>query len=169
MADRSKQHELAPETFSQISDLVTRYWSWVDGCEPGEVPNLYSEDGVIQFGDFSVIGKTAIRAFFDSRNSQIPPRITRHLSSSLRVYPLASGRVLVKSVVTVYAAIGAKLPLTATLPTSVLDFEDICHLTKQGTWIFERRAGTVIFIGPGAAPFLINQLDDDHPLKKASS
>ena len=155
--------ELDPDTLTQLAWLNSEYWFRVDHPGNAEVADLYTDDGRMVFSQFRVEGNQAIRQFFGERNASVPKRTTRHVSTNLCFDPLAEGDIRVHSIVTVYAGLGEP-PLDTGIPTSVLDFTDICHFSG-GNWRYRERSGKAIFIGPGAASFLIAQLPMEHPLR----
>lgn len=159
-----EQYGLQTADLIRITELNNRYWDLVDHSSEEEVCELYDRDGVLRFGQFVLNGREPIRAFFAKRNSQVPPRYTRHISTNLLAQPLVDGTVRVKTVVTVYAGIGT-LPLGGPFPSTVLDFDDICQANAHGNWRYRSRSGTPIFLGPGSAAFLTCQLEEGHPLK----
>lgn len=155
--------ELTPDTLARLAWLNSEYWFRVDHPGEAEVADLYTDDGRMVFTRFRLEGRNAIQRFFDERNAQIPKRTTRHVSTNLCFKALEGGDVRAHSIVTVYAGRG-ELPHDTGVPTSVLDFTDICHFSEGG-WQYRERSGTAIFIGPGAASFLVSQLPPEHPLK----
>lgn len=155
---------ITPENFSLLAQLNSEYWHRVDHPGEREVADLYSDDGEMVFDKFHLTGRAEIRSFFQARNAAAHPRrVTRHITSNLYLDAIGEGEIAARSVVTVYAGLGAP-PFKTSSPTSVLDFHDICHFS-EGRWRYKRRSGHLIFVGPGAAPFLIAQLPADHPLR----
>lgn len=152
-----------PVEMLRLASLNAEYWFRVDQPESGEVADLYTADGLMVFGDLRVEGREAIKTFFSTRNGRMPVRTTRHVSTNLRVQPLGSDTVRVHSTVTVYSGFGT-VPLDMCPPSSVVDFVDTCAQV-DGQWAYSQRHGTAIFVGPGAAPFLLNQLPTGHPLR----
>lgn len=163
-AGNEMQDGLSDIDLLRVTELNNRYWLWVDHPSEGDVCDLYANDGSLTFGQFNLSGREAIRAFFAKRNLQTPPRFTRHVSTNLLAYRLPDQMVRVRTLVTVYAGIGA-LPLGGQFPSTVLDFDDVCRPDGHGTWRYQSRSGTPVFLGPGSAAFLTYQLPDGHPLK----
>jgi len=159
--------EPTAEESVQLTQLNSEYWHRVDHPGKEEVASLYAADGKMVFGEFRLNDRQAIQGFFQARNASVPARTTRHISTNLRFHRIDSRTIQVRSIVSVYAALG-DLPLTAGAPTSVLDFEDLC-IRSDDRWLYQQRSGTAIFIGPGAAPFLTFQLPPGHPLKTEHS
>ncbi|MGB6008461.1 nuclear transport factor 2 family protein [Castellaniella sp.] len=150
---------------AELARLNAEYWFRVDRPEAGSVAQLYADEGRMVFGDFRVEGQASIEAFFLARNARRPTRTTRHVSSGLRVAVQSFDCACVHSVVTVYSGPGVS-PLEIGPPSSVVDFTDIC-IRRDGRWVYAERCGSAIFVGPGAAPFLLGQLPPQHPWRTA--
>lgn len=157
---------LSTTEVSQLADLNAEYWLRVDRPAQGSVAELYNKTGQMVFGDFKASGRREIQEFFTARNSRVPPRVTRHVSTNIRIRSEGDGKARIHSIVSVYAGIG-DLPIVGCMPVTILDFEDVCDNTSAG-WLYSQRCGKAIFIGPGAAPFLTYQLPEGHPLKTDS-
>lgn len=155
--------EPTADVLAGLTRLNSEYWYRVDNPGKAEVADLYTEDGRMIFTAFRLEGRKTIRNFFGERNSSVPKRTTRHISTNLCFEALDSGDIRMRSIVTVYAGMG-ELPLATGVPTSVVDFTDICSFS-QDRWLYRERSGIAIFIGPGAASFLTSQLPVGHPLK----
>ncbi|MFA7437885.1 nuclear transport factor 2 family protein [Castellaniella sp.] len=159
MAERAAVEQALAEI--ELARLNAQYWHRVDQPQAGSVAQLYADDGRMVFGDFRLEGRAAIEAFFAARNARQPVRTTRHVFSNLRVEEQGADRATVHSTVTVYSGLGPA-PLEIEPPSSVVDFADICA-RRDGRWVFVERRGSAIFVGPGAAPFLLGQLPPQHP------
>jgi len=165
MVTRS-QHEMAnlppdvsslvhvdPATVVELQQLANAYWACADGTPEG-IGELFTEDAVLILGSLSLTGRVAIEAFFRERAASMrtAQRTTRHVASNLLVTAVEERRARVRSTVLVYSGAG-ELPLPATAPSGIADFEDTCVRTESGRWQFEQRVGRTVFIGPGAPSF----------------
>lgn len=142
--------------YSALLSLNADYWARVDFTVTDPIDGLFTEDGRMAIGSgLDLTGRAAIRAFFDKRNADqaAAGRRTRHIHTNLQIEPLSADRVKARSMIVVFAGIGA-LPLPASTPTTIADVEDICVKGADGTWRFESRVLQPIFIGAGAAGFV---------------
>ncbi|MFC4296899.1 nuclear transport factor 2 family protein [Castellaniella hirudinis] len=151
---------------AELARLNAEYWFRVDRPQAGSVAQLYADEGRMVFGERRIEGRAAIEAFFLARNASRPVRTTRHVSSNLRLEALGPDCVRVHSIITVYSGLGAS-PLEIDTPSSVVDFTDICT-RRDGRWTYVERCGSAIFVGPGAAPFLLEQLPPQHRWRAAN-
>lgn len=143
-----------PATLSELQQLAAAYWTCADAPASAGIGELFTEEAVLTLGSLTLTGRAAIEDFFRSREESMrtAQRTTRHVGCNLLVTAATEGRVQMRSTVLVYSGTGV-LPLPATAPSGIADFEDTCVRSASGRWQFERRIAHTVFIGPGAATF----------------
>lgn len=142
--------------FVQLNELLSEYWARVDRLSTAPVSELYAPSGEMRIGSLHKAGRTEIAQFFKERNESeiLNKRNTRHTFSNVRVEWINAGRVIVLSLVIVYAAIGEMPLATVTAPATIADFTDICVRDDSGSWKIESKTANVLFTGAGAANFV---------------
>ncbi len=148
---------------SAIQRLQADYWARVDYVDRAPAEDLFTADSAFELGSLVLRGRAELAEFFRRRQeaNAAAGRITRHLSTNLRLSPVDSQTVAVSTTVLVMTGYGP-LPVAATTP-SIGDFEDVCVLTN-GVWLFHRRKATSVFAGPDAPAFARgNQPQGDRP------
>ncbi len=136
-----------------IQRLQSDYWARVDFLDPAPAEDLFTEDSVFELGSLVLNGRAELGAFFRRRKetSAASARSTRHLSANLRLRGLEAGKVRASTTVLVMTGYGA-FPIASEIP-AIGDFEDVCVLGPEGSWLFERRKATSVFAGPDAPAF----------------
>lgn len=142
-----------PVTVVELQQLAAAYWACADGV-PDAIGELFTETGVLILGSLRLTGRAAIEDFFRERAASMrtAQRTTRHVASNFLVTAVEERRARIRSTVLVYSGAG-ELPLPATAPSGIADFEDTCVRSASGRWQFEQRVGRTVFIGPGAPAF----------------
>lgn len=137
-----------------LQRLASRYWAFADGSADLAIADLFATDGVLELGSLRLEGADAIERFFADRaqGNKASGRVTRHFASAALATPLSADEVRVRSTVIVYAGSGA-LPIEASFPSGIADFDDVCVRSGASEWVYQRRTGTTVFIGPNAAAF----------------
>lgn len=145
---------ISPEMHLSPLHLNQTYWACADGSADKAVQLLFTPNGTLQLGALELVGRDQIEKFFTerTRQSQTSGRITRHFSSGFAPEVTSSERVLVRSVVMVFAGSGS-LPLPSDTPSTIADVEDVLVLSATGEWLFESRLIKPIFVGASAAKF----------------
>jgi hypothetical protein len=143
-----------PADFMELQQLAADYWARADGDIGRTMEDLFTEDAVLVLGALHLSGRAEIGRFFDERDATqlANQRTTRHIGCNHRVSLIGENRALVRSTVLVYVGVGP-LPLESGAPAGIADFEDICVRGRLRPWLFARRAGRTVFVGPGAASF----------------
>lgn len=134
--------------------LNQTYWACADGRADKAVQLLFTPTGRLQLGALDLVGRDQIEKFFTerTRKNQSSGRITRHFSSGFAPEVVSSERMLVRSVVMVFAGSGS-LPLPSDTPSTIADVDDVLVLSATGEWLFESRLIRPIFVGASAAKF----------------
>lgn len=142
-----------PVTVVELQQLAAAYWACADGM-PDAIGELFTEEAVLILGSLRLTGRAAIQDFFREREASMraAQRTTRHVACNFLVTAAQEGRAQVRSTVLVYSGAG-ELPLPATAPSGIADFEDTCVRSASGRWQFEQRVGRTVFIGPDAPSF----------------
>jgi hypothetical protein len=137
-----------------LQQLANRYWALADGAVDIAIAELFAHDGLLELGSLRLEGVEAIGRFFADRaaGNQASGRVTRHFASSSLATPLSADTVRVRSTVIVYAGAGV-LPVEASAPSGIADFEDVCIRSGSSAWVYRSRVGKTVFIGPNAAAF----------------
>lgn len=145
---------ISPEILLTPLQLNQRYWAGADAATDVAVHRLFSPAGRLQLGALNLVGRDRIERFFADRASenQQSGRTTRHFSSGFTPEAVGSERLLVKSLVMVFAGSGA-LPLPSEPPSTIADVEDVLVLSANGQWLFESRLITPVFVSASAATF----------------
>lgn len=134
---------------------MAEYWARVDCVSKSEVADLYTEQGSMQLGALVVEGRKNIAEFFKDRNRQQleTSRLTRHLMSNLRLEISADNRVVVHSLLCIFAGSG-DLPLVSDTPSTIADFKDVLVKDSSGQWLVETKTSSIVFAGRQAASFV---------------
>ena len=145
---------ISPEIYLSSLHLNQTYWACADGSADKAVQFLFIPNGRLQLGALELVGRDQIERFFTDRacENQKLARITRHFSSGFAPEVLSVGRLLVKSLVMVFAGSGS-LPLPSDTPSTIADVEDVMVLSPTGEWLFESRLIRPVFVGTSAAKF----------------
>jgi len=138
----------------ELQQLAAGYWARADGVADIPIRDLFTDDAVFILGSLTMTGRAAIDEFFRERDAMrlANQRTTRHVACNFLATPGGEGSVLVRSTVLVYSGVGT-LPLPASAPSGIADFEDVCVRVQPGCWKFARRIGRSVFIGDGAPAF----------------
>jgi len=138
----------------ELQQLAAEYWARADGDMSLDLANLFTEDAELVLGSLRLAGRDAIERFFRERDATqlAQQRATRHIACNHRTTLIDADRALVRSTVLVYVGNGP-LPMQSGAPSGIADFEDICVRAAARPWLFERRSGQTVFVGPGAASF----------------
>ena len=142
-----------PAVVVALQQLSAAYWTCADHSATG-IETLFTEDGLLTLGTLALSGRTAIREFFEQREQSMRTagRTTRHAACTFLVTPTAADRAAISSTVLVFSGTGA-LPLSATAPSGIADFTDVCVCNGPGRWQFASRVGRTVFIGAEAPSF----------------
>jgi hypothetical protein len=145
---------LEPVDFMELQLLAADYWARADGDLDRKLEDLFTPDAVLVLGTLHLSGREAIERFFLERDAKQlqSQRITRHIACNHRVSLVDENHALVRSTVLVYVGTGSP-PLESGAPSGIADFEDLCVRARSRPWLFARRVGRTIFVGPGAASF----------------
>ncbi|MNC58303.1 hypothetical protein D3C75_1080240 [compost metagenome] len=145
---------ISHEVYLSSLQLNQTYWACADGCADEPVQLLFIPSGRLQLSTLELVGRDQIERFFTDRASdnQKSGRTTRHFSSGFTPEMVGSERLLVKSLVMVFAGSGA-LPLPSESPSTIADVEDVLVLSANGQWLFESRLIKPVFVGSSAAKF----------------
>lgn len=123
-----------------IARLVTRYAMLNDDGDFAGVAALYVADGRMArpSGGEAIVGRDAILASFVAR----PPRIARHIITSILPEIVSADDATCRSTMLLYAASAGELPATAKGAALLGGFRDRLVRTAEG-WRFAERAGYV--------------------------
>lgn len=145
---------LSAQDLADLQQLANRYWALADLTEDMPLAELFDPDAVFDLGTLKLEGLAAIEAFFARRadDMRASGRTTRHVAANFLALPEGRDRVRIRSTVMVYAGNG-ELPLEASAPSGIADFEDICTRRGDGRWHYHSRNGRTVFVGPNAASF----------------
>ena len=144
---------LDPAAVLALQQLATEYWMYADGDKTIAIGDLFTEDAKLVLGSLTMSGREEIATFFAERDAlhRATGRATRHVGCNYWFSALDRTRVRVRSTVVVYAGAGT-LPLEATAPSAIADFDDVCVIAQE-RWRFAQRIARTAFLGPGAATF----------------
>lgn len=145
---------LSAQDHTDLQQLAHRYWALADLLEDVSLADLFEPDATFDLGTLKLEGLAAIEAFFADRAKGMreSERTTRHVATNFLAIPNSPDEVRVRAIGLVYAANGA-LPLEASAPSGIADFEDICRRQPDGRWLYHYRNGRTVFVGPNAASF----------------
>ena len=153
-AEPSGSRGVPPTVFCEVSRLVSEYFLRTDRPEFGSVAELFKPDGTLELGALILSGSEAIAAFFVERNAQqsVSGRKTRHLCGPLTLRMSSPDVIELYAMVAVFSASGV-VPLPSALPSTIVDFDDVCERDLTGVWRFARRKATLIFASAAAPAF----------------
>ncbi len=124
----------------EIARLVTRYAMLNDDGDYAGVAALYVADGRMArpSGGDAIVGRDAILASFLAR----PPRIARHIITSILPEIVSADEATCRSTMLLYAAPAGALPAKATGAALLGGFRDRLVRSAEG-WRFAERQGYV--------------------------
>lgn len=122
-----------------IEALCVEYFYLLDHGQAIQLADLFSENGVQDFGeDRRLVGRDAIREHYAKRSKT---RITRHVTTNLRLVFESENRVRGLRTFTHYAGTG---DLPPAIP-SVAEYEEIFERGSDGIWRFAYRKPISVF------------------------
>lgn len=153
MGGSRRSFDVDPAAMVALQQLAAAYWFCADVSQEG-IGDLFAEDAVLILGSLELSGRVAIETFFREREASMRAagRTTRHAPCSFFVTAMDEASARVRSTVLVFAGSGS-LPLPAAVPTGIADFTDVCVRDDSGRWLFAKREGRTVFIGPDAPSF----------------
>jgi len=122
-----------------IEALCIEYFYLLDHGQAEKVADLFTDEGVLDLGERVFNGKQAIRDYYAARSKT---RITRHVSTNLRLVFQGQDRVQGLRTFTYY---GAEGPGTPPAVPSVADYEEVFVRGADGRWRFASRKVTPVF------------------------
>ncbi|GES31488.1 nuclear transport factor 2 family protein [Streptomyces angustmyceticus] len=127
--------------------LITEFVHKLDLGEPGEVAELFTEDGVWEWaeGDRRIQGRDALRSYFGSRPAD---RLSRRICTNVLVTLTSAATATATTYFTTYRVdghTGGFMPPRA--PTQVGHYEDT-FLKVDGRWLLSSRSLFLAFAGP---------------------
>ena len=128
-----------------LEDLNTDFVHFLDYGNLDGLIDLFCEDAIYTHGERRSVGRAEIADLFRGRASA-GTRVSRHISSGLRLTIESATRASGRSICLTFAADG-ELPLPAK-PLLVADFIDIYRCEDDGRWRFQQRDIKRIFVDP---------------------
>lgn len=128
----------AQQTRQACRDLVLDYAYYRDLLDADAVAGLFTEDATMTVLGQTYEGRAAIhKRIADTRQSGQGP-MTRHLMSTIRIFPDGADKASGVSYVTVYGAPGRRIPADVEGFMAVGEYRDRFVLTQSGWKIAER-------------------------------
>ncbi|MFH8518453.1 nuclear transport factor 2 family protein [Streptomyces gelaticus] len=128
--------------------LITEFVHKLDLGDPGEVAELFTEDGVWEWaaGDRRFQGREALRAYFGARPAD---RLSRRMCTNILVTLTSASTATAITYFTTYRVDGhtAGGYLPPQVPTQVGHYEDTFRKV-DGRWLLSRRSLFLAFAGP---------------------
>jgi hypothetical protein len=138
-----------------LQERLIDYWWDVDCNDAQGALGFYTRDCVYRMCEHRMDGHTAIRQYYDYRESR-GPRVVRHVLTNLRARIESKDRGIVSGVLTVYAADGVPV-LAAAPPILVADNRALFVREPDGVWRMAEhditalfRGGVPVLVPPGA-------------------
>ncbi|MGX7757637.1 nuclear transport factor 2 family protein [Streptomyces angustmyceticus] len=127
--------------------LITEFVHKLDLGEPGEVAELFTEDGLWEWaeGDRRIQGRDALRSYFGGRPAD---RLSRRICTNVLVTLTSAATATATTYFTTYRVdghTGGFVPPRA--PTQVGHYED-AFLKVDGRWLLSSRSLFLAFAGP---------------------
>lgn len=127
----------------QIEALSTEYYYRLDHGEAEGVVELFTPDGVLQMGDEApVAGHEALKAYYAARPKT---RITRHVSTNLRLSYLDADHVEAIRELTYYHADTAAGPGPYFAIPAVVEYRESLVRGSDGRWRYASRKVVPVF------------------------
>ncbi|MEM7097374.1 MAG: nuclear transport factor 2 family protein [Pseudomonadota bacterium] len=137
-------HTFADETQIKqaCTDLVLDYAFYRDRLDAEPYAQLFAEDAVLTVLGQVFQGRVAIKKrMLESKDGPV----TRHMMSTIRIFPIDSHSASGVSYVTVYSAPAGELPLKVEQFLGLGEYHDKFVLTEQG-WKISRRTFVPVFM-----------------------
>ncbi|MFD4988646.1 nuclear transport factor 2 family protein [Streptomyces sp. NPDC058372] len=127
--------------------LIVEFVRRLDLGEPGEVAELFTDDGVWEWaaGERRIEGRKALRAYFGGRPDD---RLSRRVATNILVTPTSATTATATSYFTTYRVDGhTGGPVPSRPPVQVGHYEDTFRRV-DGEWLLRSRATFLAFAGP---------------------
>lgn len=129
--------------WAECHALSIAFANGIDHRRYDEIAALFTDDGTLDRWGQVVTGRAALRAWLDTRPTDI---VTRHVCTNFEARRIAPGQAEGFTLFTFYRAAGSdgtdKLPLSG--PAMVGEYVDQFRLTSEG-WRIARRSIRIIF------------------------
>jgi SnoaL-like domain len=133
------------ELAHSLASLETDYWYDVDHNWGRTAPECYVEDGIFSIGDKRMVGREAVRAFYQWRENR-GDRTARHQVSNFRVQPSDGAHATLECLMCLYAADGA--PVLESRPAIMIaDVTTRCVCGEDGRWRMALHDLKPVFMG----------------------
>jgi ketosteroid isomerase-like protein len=120
-------------------NLIHAYNNYIDTGHADHVPELFTDDAVLDVGRATLKGIDAIRAAMQARAANIERRTT-HLTSNLQFTDIGEQTAAATSVVLLFV-LGTEEPPA---PTAIIRCNDDFVCLDDGEWRFQRRSLSVV-------------------------
>lgn len=125
-----------------IEALCVEYFYLLDHGRAVELADLFTENGVQDFGgERRLVGRDPIREYYAERSKT---RITRHITTNLRLVYESADRVRGLRAFTHYAGEASEGELPPAIP-SVAEYEEVFERGSDGIWRFAYRKPISVF------------------------
>ncbi|MEU1365095.1 nuclear transport factor 2 family protein [Streptomyces sp. NPDC005803] len=127
--------------------LIVKFVHTLDLGDPGEVAELFAEDGVWEWaeGDRRVQGRDALRSYFAGRPAD---RLSRRICTNILVTLTSEATATATTYFTTYRVDGyTNGYVPPRPPTQVGHYEDV-FLKVNGLWLLSSRSLFLAFAGP---------------------
>ena len=132
----------APDSRSGLEALLFGFSRALDRRQPLAAAGHFTEQGLFRPGDTEVLGRDAIGAFYQDRQSD-PRRATRHQWANVQVQTVSPTQARLTALLTTYA-IEPKVSLTD-LQVRIGDVDCLCEREDDGAWRFVEHLYTRAF------------------------
>jgi ketosteroid isomerase-like protein len=120
-------------------NLIHAYNNYIDTGHADQVPELFTDDAVLDVGRATLKGIDAIRAAMQARAANTERRTT-HLTSNLQFTDIGEQIAAATSVVLLFV-LGTEEPPA---PTAIIRCNDDFVCLDDGEWRFQRRSLSVV-------------------------
>lgn len=126
----------------ECTELVLDYAYYRDRRQADAVADLFASDGILEVPDGKYLGQEAIRERLSS-SDKAP--VTRHMMSTIRIFPESATSARGVSYATIYMADDGALPITLKDFAAVGEYHDTFVLTQRG-WKISQRKFVRVFV-----------------------
>jgi hypothetical protein len=128
-----------------LTTLEIDYWHDVDHNWGRTAPEFYLEDGIFSIGDKQMVGRDAVRAFYQWREAR-GDRTARHQVTNFRVRATDVRHATLECLMCLYAADGS--PVLDSRPAIMIaDVTARCVRSDDGRWRMAAHDLKPIFMG----------------------